>query len=105
MISTKKRFDETWIVSCGSSLTGDDETSLGGRQSCFSGESMLGAALVGLVSVLGPDIANVKLTGRQHQVFPICSCVIESTRDRKVHRLFRAALIRPRVDNFLTRDN
>ena len=54
------------------SLTGNDESSLGSRKPRLSCQSMLGAALVGLVSVLGSNIADVKLSGRQYQVFSIC---------------------------------
>lgn len=75
-----------------SSLTGNDEASLGGRQSCFSGESMLGAALIGLVSVFGSNIANVKLSRRQYQVFSICS---GDRGGEENHTDYSSALIRP----------
>lgn len=82
-----------------SSLTGNDESSLGCRQPRLSGQSMLGAALVSLVSVLGSNIADVKLPGRQYQVFSICS----SRTSEIISRLFFYRI--KSTCNFLTGDN
>lgn len=81
-----------------SSLTGNDEASLGGGQSGFAGKSMLGAALIGLVSVFRSNVADVQLAGRQHQVFAICRSPVAK---RKVHRLILAAPDLRRVTFYL----
>ena len=52
-------------------LTCDDKSSLGCTQSGLSSQSMLGAALIALVSVLGAHVADVQLSRRQNQVFPV----------------------------------
>jgi hypothetical protein len=52
-------------------LTGNDQASLRGGQSSFACESVLRAALIGLVSIFGSDVPDVQFAGRQHQVFSI----------------------------------
>lgn len=54
-------------------LTGDDETALSGTKSCLTSESVLSAALVRLVSILGSNITDVELSRRQYEVLAICN--------------------------------
>lgn len=52
-------------------LTGDYQSSFRRTQSCLSCQSMLCAALVGLVAIFGTHVPNVQLSRRQHQIFTI----------------------------------
>lgn len=62
-------------------LTCDDEASLGGTETRFARQTMLGAALVRLVAIFRSDVPDVKLSGRKNQVFAICTPTEKSVRN------------------------
>lgn len=72
MISIRKNKKRTRARVLRFKLTGNDEASLRGGQSSFTCEPVLRAALIRLVSIFGPDVPDVQLAGRQHQIFSIC---------------------------------
>ena len=52
-------------------LTCDDQPAGGGGELGLPGESVLGAALVGLEAVLGGHVSDLELPAGQHHVLPI----------------------------------
>ena len=66
---------ETYGKIC-QTLTSDDKSSFGGAESRFSGETVLGAALVRFVAIFWSDVPDVEFTGWKYQVLAIC-CVSE----------------------------
>jgi hypothetical protein len=53
-------------------LTSDDQTTLGGTQSCLSGEAMFCSTLIRLITIFRSNITYMKLSRWQHQVLSIC---------------------------------
>jgi hypothetical protein len=67
-------------------LTSDDQTTLGGTQSCFSGKAMFCSTLIRLITIFWPNITYMKLSRWQHQVLSICKHITPLYLPQFTHR-------------------